>query len=154
MQTFGGQAVPDDEWLRLSDAAALLGESPATVRRHAQDGHLRSRQAPQGRRGLEVAAEDVWQERSERLSRLRVHTDPLRQGTHGEVSVDNLRRFTELVEELATTKAALEATQAENVRFREALALALAADDAGDDRAKAWKGVARALTSPTTAPTA
>jgi hypothetical protein len=59
-----------------------------------------------------------------------------------------------LVEDLAATRAALDAAQAEIQRLREAVTLALAADDAGEDRAKTWKGVVRALTGPAGAPTA
>jgi hypothetical protein len=146
--------LPDDEWLRLSEAASLVAESSASVRRRAEGGGLRSRQALQGRPGLEVAAEDVWQWRSEKLARLQVHSDPLRHGTHGDVAAGDLGRFTSLLEDLAATRAALETAQVEIERLREALTLALAADDAGEDRAKTWKGVVRALTGPTGAPTA
>ena len=86
----------------------------------------------------------MWRWRSDKLARLQVHSDPLKE-SHVDASVGDVGRLTNLVEDLAATRAALEAAQAEIQRLREALTLTLAADDAGEDRAKTWEGVVRAL---------
>lgn len=137
MDTQGG-------WLRVVDAARLLGGSAATVRRHGRQGPLRLRQRDGGRI-LEVEAAGVWQMRADRLLALGVTSDPL----HPDAKIGDplalVTRLAELEAERGQLGARVEILEAELARLREALSLTMAADEVSEDRARTWKSVARAL---------
>jgi hypothetical protein len=135
--------------MTLADAAVLVDESAATVRRRAKAGNITWRMASEGRACVVLLAADIWAWRADKLRRLRVDSDPLRSELSGNVEE---AQPSSVLEELFATKAALSSERLEVSRLREALTLALAADDATEDRARAWKGVVRSLTAPTTAP--
>jgi hypothetical protein len=140
--------VEDQEnWLRIVDAARLLGESPATVRRHASRGVLRGRPRSGGR-NLEVEAAGVWRLRAERLAALGVTADPQHPDAKIADPMAIVSRLAEAESERARLSARVELLEAEVARLREALTLTMAADDVGDDRARTWKSVARALAGP------
>jgi hypothetical protein len=132
------------EWLRVVDAARLLGESPATVRRHGRQGLLRVRQRDSGR-ALEVEAAGVWAMRADRLAALGLSTDPLHPLDKVADPTVLVGRLAEAEAERAQLAARVEVLEAEKARLREALSLTMAADEVSDDRARTWKSVARAL---------
>jgi hypothetical protein len=126
-----------DEWLPPSEAAKLVGEDAQTLRRWAAAGKIPHRR---GERGVhEYSGEAVREIRVERLRRLSA-VEPA--AAAGDTSIQT---YTELVHQLAEARAQRDSFAAELGRIRDALTLALAADDAADDRARSWKGVARAL---------
>jgi hypothetical protein len=132
------------EWLRVVDAARLLGESPATVRRHGRQRLLRVRQR-HGGRALEVEAVGVWEMRAARLAALGLTADPLNADDKVVDPMSLVARLAEVEAERARLAARVEVLEAERARLREALSLTMAADEVSDDRARTWKSVARAL---------
>jgi hypothetical protein len=140
--------VAADEWMTIAEASSLVDESAATVRRRAQAGKIIWCASDEGRSRMLLRATDIWAWRADKLRRLRIELDPLLPEPVGIEVV----QMSSMMEELFATKAALASERLELARLREALAMALAADDATEDRARAWKGVVRSLTAPTTAP--
>lgn len=126
------------------DAARLLGESPATVRRHGRHGLLRIRQR-QGGRALEVEAAGVWATRADRLAALGLSSDPLHPDTAVVDPLALVARLAEVETDRAQFAARVDLLEAEVARLREALSLTMAADEVSEDRARTWKSVARAL---------
>ena len=135
------------KWLRVVDAARLLGESTASVRRHGRQGLLHVRQRGGGR-VLEVEATGVWELRAARLSALGLASDPLHPEVRGTDPMALVTRLADVERERAQLHARVTLLEAELGRVSEALSLAMAADDVSEDRAKTWKSVARALTGP------
>jgi hypothetical protein len=133
------------EWLRVVDAARLLGESPATVRRHGRQGLLTLRQRGQGGRVLEVEAAGVWKMRADRLAALGLASDPLHPESRCADPMALVAQLAEAETERARLAGRVEVLEAELARVREALSLTMAADEVSEDRARTWKGVARAL---------
>lgn len=131
----------DAEWLSPGEAAAMLDESPQTLRRWADKHKLEARTTPAGHREYNGAM--VRQLRASKLERLGA-VEPSARGS-AQDPADLASRYADSVNEVAQLRAERDRLAIDLAKTKDALSMTMAADDAADERTQVWKGVARAL---------